>query len=73
MKTFASTAATATKVTLSAALAVVTVHLAEKTFGLHLNGSTAEFMGSLTVIYHALLHHFGISETGEKPTPPTPQ
>lgn len=70
MKTIASTAASATKVTLSAALAVVTVHVVEHGFGIKLNGETAEMMGAITVVYHALLHYFGFGDMGEKVTPP---
>ena len=76
MRTFASTSLAATKVTLSAALAVVVVHVTEHAFGVKLNGSTAEFMGALTVVFHALLHVVGVNDPGEQPpasqsSPPT--
>jgi hypothetical protein len=49
-------------VTLSAALAVVTVAVFEKTMGYHLDGTSPEITGSITVIYHAILQWCGISD-----------
>jgi hypothetical protein len=59
---------------LSAALAMITVHVIEKMFGLHLNGTTPEVMGSITIVYHALLNWAGFNDLekgSEQPKPPS--
>lgn len=51
---------------LSAALAFVTIKAVERIFEVKLNGETAEVMGSVTVLYHALLTWLGIVDEPTK-------
>lgn len=63
---------TTTRITLAAALAVVSIRLIEHGLNIHLNGTSAEVTGAVTVIFERLLRLVGITDTPPNDPPADP-